>query len=414
MIDNLLKEIRAGTTLRRTGQNSVHKRRRQTSQLKKNDLERLNQIVEKATASPRKSLTPVDGYESQFKFPVVDEENKNQNEINGVGTLDGSAKVSDGAEVAAPDKGQGMSNDIGKKVSSSATIPNGQGINGETDYDIAPLPNGENHPILKSEAKIDDEGRDLSVSQPQHLSSPAVGDTATNSQSLPVTPAKNQLLDEGVPVLETVTRGPHRETNSLEKEGTEAMEKNGARSLEEKHAQSEQKEGRGALEKKAARSMDKNQTQSAEKEGTVAMEKNGAKFLEEKHTHSVEKEGRGALEKKGARPMEKKGARSKEKEGKGVLEKKGARSLEKMGAQSKEKERKGSLWKRGIRSLKKKRTETKEKAATGTLEKKGQEPKRKYEMRSPEKEATVSMEKDGSRTPSEASVKMMVSCTVIQ
>ena len=287
VIDNLLKEIRAGTTLRRTGQNSVHRRKRQTSQLNKGDLERLNQIVEKAAASPRKSLTPVPGYESQFKFPVVDEENKNESEINkvnGVETPNDSAKVSndsakvsnDGAK-ATPDNREGINN---KKASNADTALNGQGINGETD--VAPLPNGENHGLLKSEAEIDHQGRDLSVSQPQRLTSPAVGDTATNSQSLPVSPAKDRLPDEGgLPILETVTRGPHRETKSLEKQGTGSVEKKGARSLEKKGTESKEKEGTGSMEREGRESRGNVETGSPEKEETASLEKDGNKTSSE-------------------------------------------------------------------------------------------------------------------------------------
>ena len=285
VIDNLLKEIRAGTTLRRTGQNSVHRRKRQTSQLNKGDLERLNQIVEKATASPRKSLTPVPGYESQFKFPVVDEENENEsaiNKVNGVETPNDSAKVSnDGTKVssdgakATADNMKGINS---KKVSNADTALNGQGINSETD--VAPLPNGENHAILKSEAKIDRQGRDLSVSQPQHLTSPAVGDTATNSQSLPVSPAKDQL-DEGLPILETVTRGPHRETKPPEKQGTGSVEKKGARSLKKKGTETKEKEGMGSLEREGKESRGKVETGSPEKEETASLEKDGNKSSSE-------------------------------------------------------------------------------------------------------------------------------------
>ena len=371
MIDNLLKEIRAGTTLRRTGQNSVHKRRRQTSQLKKAELERLNQIVEKATASPRKSPTSVTGYESQFKFPVVDEENEKEgetNKANGVEIPNGSAKVSNDSTKETPDKGQGLSNSIDKKADSTDAVLNGQGLNGHTD--VAPLPNGENYTIPKSEAKTDHQGRDLSVSQPQHLISPTVGDTATNSQTLPVSPAKDQLpREEEPPVVETVNGGPHRETKSLEKEVTGSLEKKDARI---KHAQSKEKEVAGSVEKK--------HTQSKEKEGAGSVEK--------KHTQSNEKEGAGSVEKKHTLSKEKEGAES--------VEKKGGRSLKKKKhTQSKEEKGIRSLEKKGGRSLRKKSTETK-KQGTGPLEKEG-------------RESRGSVEKDDSRTSSETSLNLMVS-----
>ncbi len=395
VIDNLLKEIRAGTTLRRTGQNSVHKRRRRTSQLKKAELERLNQIVEKSTASPRKSPTSVTGYESQFKFPVVDEENENEGETsktNGVEIPNGSAKVSNDGTKETPDKGQGLNNSIDKKAGSNDAVLNGQGINGETD--VAPLPNGENYTILKPEAKIDRQGRDLSVSQPQRLTSPAVGDTATNSQSLPVSPAKDRLpQEEGSPVLERVTQGPHRETKSPEKEGTE---KEDARSPD---TQSKEKEGTGSLEKKE---LEKQNTQSKEKEGTGSVEKKDAKSLEKQHTQSNEKEGTGPQEKKSARSLEKQHTQSKGKEEKGTgsVEKKGARSLRKKHTQSKEEKGTRSLEKKGARSLRIKSTETKEK--------KGKKSRGKDEMGSVDKE-TGSVEKDGSRTSSDTSLNLTVS-----
>ena len=70
IIDNLLKEIRAGTTLKSTGQGSVRQRRR-TSQLNKGDLQKLNQIVEKAATTPRSK-------EAQFRFPTVPEQVENE------------------------------------------------------------------------------------------------------------------------------------------------------------------------------------------------------------------------------------------------------------------------------------------------------------------------------------------------
>ena len=262
MIDNLLKEIRAGTTLRRTGQNSVHRRRRRTSQLKKDDLEKLTQIVEKAAVSPRKSLTPVPGYESQFKFPVVDEENENESKVNksnGVESPNDSVKASNDGTKATSDSGEGMNSGnlkSGKKVD---TTLNGQGINGETE---TPLPNGENHAILIAEAKSDHHDRDLSVTQPQRLTSPVVGDTVANSQSLPASPAKDQLSDEGLPNLKTATRGPDRETKSLEKEGTGSFEKEETGSLKK---ESPEKESTGLLEKEGTGSKG---TGSLEKEET--------------------------------------------------------------------------------------------------------------------------------------------------
>ena len=386
MIDNLLKEIRAGTTLRRTGQNSVHKRRRQTSQLKKAELERLNQIVEKATASPRKSPISVAGYESQFKFPVVDEENKKEGETNGVEIPNGSAKVSNDSTKETPDKGQGLSNSIDKKADSTDAVLNGQGINGHTD--VAPLPNGENYTIPKSEAKPDHQGRDLSVSQPQHLISPTLGDTATNSQSLPVSPAKDQLpREEESPVMETVNGGPHRETKSLEKEVTGSLEKKDARI---KHVQSKEKEVAGSVEKKHTQLKEKEGAGSVEKKHTQSKEKEGAGSVEKKHTQSNKKEGAGSVEKKHTLSKEKEGAES--------VEKKGGRSLKKKKhTQSKEEKGIRSLEKKGGRSLRKKSTETK-KQGTGPLEKEG-------------RESRGSVEKDDSRTSSETSLNLMVSCT---
>lgn len=285
VIDNLLKEIRAGTTLRRTGQNSVHRRGRRTSQLKKDDLQRLNQIVEKAAVSPRKSLTPVPSDESQFKFPVVDEENKNEREVNkanGVETPNDSAKASNDDAKASR---EGMTNEslnIGKKAGNIDTTLNGQGINGETDAtplpngenhaidttlngqgingetDATPLPNGKNLAVLKPESKTDQD-RDLSVTQSQRLTSPAVGDTAANSQSLPTSPAKEQLPDEGLPNLKTATRGPNRETKSLQKEGTGSLKKVETGSLKKESTGSSEKEGTGS---KGAGSLEKEETGS--------------------------------------------------------------------------------------------------------------------------------------------------------
>lgn len=409
MIDNLLKEIRAGTTLRRTGQNSVHRRsrRRRTSQLKKDDLERLNQIVEKATANPRKSLSPVAGYESQFKFPVVDEENENESEVNktnGVEIPNGSAKVSNGVTKEIPaDEGQGITSNTGKTVSNTDTIVNGH--NGETG--VASLPNGKNTTVLEPEAKIDEQSKDLSVTHPQGLTSPAVGDTATKFQSLPVSPAKDQHPEEeGIPILEADTRGLHGDTKSQEKEGTGSLEKRGARSLEENGTESKGKQGPGTVELKGAKSLEDKGTESKEKEfkGTGTVEKRGERSLEERGTESREKKGTGTVEKRGARSLEEKGAQLKEKEGTGTVEKKGARLLTIKGKKSKEKGGTGSLEKKGTRSMKKKGS--KEKEGTGTGEKEGRESRAKREV---EKEETVSAEKDGSRTSSEASLTLMVS-----
>ena len=77
VIDNLLKEIRTGTSLRRTGRSSVHHKRR-TSHLNKGDLEKLTQIVEQAATTPRK-LSPAASKEPQFLFPVLPEEGSNIN-----------------------------------------------------------------------------------------------------------------------------------------------------------------------------------------------------------------------------------------------------------------------------------------------------------------------------------------------
>ena len=176
VIDNLLKEIRAGTTLRQTGQNSVHKRRRRTSQLNKGDLEKLNQIVEKAASTPRKS-TPVAGNESQFKFPVVDEDNENESEISKAGEVSGVETPSDSVKTTQ-NNGQSTNNHTEDKKSNTPTQSNNysQGINGETND--AALPNGESSTV---EAKADHQGGDLSVTEPQRLTSPVVRDNGFHS-----------------------------------------------------------------------------------------------------------------------------------------------------------------------------------------------------------------------------------------
>ena len=87
IIDNLLKEIRAGTTLKPTGKGSVRQRRR-ASQLKKGDLQKLNQIVEKAATTPHSK-------EAQFRFPAVPEQDENDSN---------TVSKSNGAEIQTSDQ----------------------------------------------------------------------------------------------------------------------------------------------------------------------------------------------------------------------------------------------------------------------------------------------------------------------
>lgn len=107
IIDNLLKEIRAGTTLKPTGQNSVRQRRR-ASQLKKGDLQKLNEIVEKAATTPRKLQSPAASGESHFKFPVAAEQDENS--INTVNTSN-SAEIQTSDQQAVENAGERLNGD---------------------------------------------------------------------------------------------------------------------------------------------------------------------------------------------------------------------------------------------------------------------------------------------------------------
>ena len=159
VIDNLLKEIRAGTTLKRTGQTSI-RHRRQTTQLKKTDLKKLNQIVEKAATSPRK---PKD---LQFEFQTVAEEKENSVDATGkpVGV---EIPNGDQQEVTSvEERTSGDSTGVETKASSGhnegmptsdkarpsvATEPTTNQSENAPAQSLAPVANGESQTHLKAE-----------------------------------------------------------------------------------------------------------------------------------------------------------------------------------------------------------------------------------------------------------------------
>lgn len=143
IIDNLLKEIREGTTLRRTGQTSVHRRRR-GSQLNKEDLEKLNQIVEKAATTPRKLLSPPTGKDPQFTFSVLPEEN--ENEVNRREAVHGSSKPLENGEVVVIGNAVKVEDSNGVESNSSAQSPAVDELNHE------PSTNGESSAYLNGDA----------------------------------------------------------------------------------------------------------------------------------------------------------------------------------------------------------------------------------------------------------------------
>lgn len=160
IIDNLLKEIRAGTTLKSTGQGSVRQRRR-TSQLNKGDLQKLNQIVEKAATTPRSK-------ETQFRFPAVPEQDENnvntvsKSNSEEIQTSDrqavenvGECSNGDNASVQTePSHSQNADEHVSTKGSPSVASTHHDEVNIPADNHIVGA-NGESGSPSKGEAKSD-------------------------------------------------------------------------------------------------------------------------------------------------------------------------------------------------------------------------------------------------------------------
>ena len=195
-----MKEIRAGTTLRRTGQNSIHRHRRGTSQLNKEDLEKLTQIMEKAASTPRKVLSPTIGNAPQFNFPVAD--------------MAGDRAESNGIDVCAGDEGLKAENKNGYNGDKTSSNQSQGTVHKANEVP----PESSTNSKLEGKSTISDQqGGDQEippVSQPALLTSPSVGDTANNSPRLPTS-----QTNLGKEECATDTMSINKEKGSLEKGG---------------------------------------------------------------------------------------------------------------------------------------------------------------------------------------------------
>ena len=199
IIDNLLKEIRTGTSLRKTGRQSVHKRRR--SQLNKEDIEKLNEIVGKAASSPRKS--PSTAKEPQFTFPPVSEETESEHgkengtrvpsassqTVNNVRESENGESIREGSSHGATISSTGTEVPSGSSqtVNNVRERENGESISGHgASSTIAPVVNGEGKPLLDH---LQHNGGTTPVTD---HTNPRIGDTAASkSPSLPTSPAND-------------------------------------------------------------------------------------------------------------------------------------------------------------------------------------------------------------------------------